>query len=195
MTPAASCPHEADVLDLAALGRWPDRADESLRIHVGGCPVCGDLARVVAALAAWQDGSLSEAPVPDASRVWREAGQRARADAARRAAQPVRAVELSALAAAALLLLAWGPAVGDLTSILSGARRGFASAWDAFANAPSLILMGWTSMRLPATLQSTLEWSLLTLAAWAVVVPVAVSLAGLADRTSRHDNGHSKAAR
>jgi hypothetical protein len=195
MKPSTSCPYEADVLDLAALGRWPARADAALRTHVAGCPVCADLARVAPMLADWQDVSLPQVRVPDASRVWREAGQRARADAARRATQPVRAVELTAVAAVVLLLLAWGPALVGLTGMAPGAGRWFTSVWTTLVNAPSTVATGWTSLRLPGALQSTLQWGLLTLAAWAVVVPIAFSLAGLADRTSRHENGHSKPAR
>ena len=44
-----------------------------------------------------------------------------------------------------------------------------------------------------------MDWQALTLslrlAAWTVVIPVALSLAGLADRTSGRDSGHSKPAR
>ena len=195
MTPSTSCQHEAEVLDLAALGHWPDRADAALRAHAAGCPVCADLARVVTSLAEWQDASLSDVRVPDASRVWREAAQRARAAAARRATQPVRAVELVALGAAALLLLAWGPALAGLTGIVPGSGRWLTAVWDTLSSSPSAVATGWASLRLPAALQSTLQWGLLTLAAWAVVLPVAFSLAGLADRTSRHENGHSKPAR
>jgi hypothetical protein len=195
MTPSTSCPHESEVLDLAALGHWPQRADAALRTHAAGCPVCADLARVATLLANWQDGTLPHVHVPDASRVWREATQRARADAARRATQPVRAVELAALAAAVLLLVAWGPALGGLTGISAGSGRWLSGVWDTVLNAPSAIAIGWASLRLPATLHSSLQWGLLTLAAWAVVVPIAFSLAGLADRTSRHENGHSKPAR
>lgn len=195
MTLSTSCQHEADVLDLAALGHWPSRADEALRTHVAGCPVCADLARVASLLANWQDGTMSHVRVPDASRVWREAAQRARADAARRATQPVRAVELAALAAAVLLLVAWGPALAGLAGISAGSGRWFSLLWDTVLNAPSAIATARASLHLPATLQSTLQWGLLTLAAWAVVVPIAFSLAGLADRTSRHENGHSKPAR
>jgi hypothetical protein len=51
--------------------------------------------------------------------------------------------------------------------------------------------LGW-----PAALSTpVVRWSLLTLAAWAVLVPLALSLAGLADRMPRPDNGHSKPAR
>ena len=149
----------------------------------------------IPSLAAWQDTSLSDVRVPDAARVWREAAQRARAAAARRATQPVRAVELVALAAAALLLLAWGPALAGLSGIAPGSGRWLTAVWDTLSTSPSTIATGWASLRLPAAFQSTLQWGLLTLAAWAVVVPVAFSLAGLADRTSRHENGHSKPAR
>ncbi len=194
MTPSAPCQHESEVLDLAALGHWPRRADPALRTHVAGCPVCADLARVATLLADWQDVSLPHVHVPDASRVWREAAQRARADATRRATQPVRVVELVALAAATLLLVAWGPALAGLT-IMSLGTGWLTTVWASLASTPSTIATGWASLRLPATLLSTLQWGLLTLAAWAVVVPVAFSLAGLADRTSRPENGHSKPAR
>jgi hypothetical protein len=196
VTTATSCPHEQDVLELASLGHWPAFADPALREHAASCPVCGDLARVAAALAGWRDEDRARVRVPDASRVWHEAGRRARAEAARRATRPVLAVELAALAAGVLLAATWGPA---LWAVAARFVDGLAPvAWlTQMSQAVSALPEG-TSAALgwPAALSTpVVRWSLLTLAAWAVLVPLALSLASLADRLPHPDNGHSKPAR
>ena len=119
MTTGFACPHEGDVLELAALGRWPDRANAALRAHVATCAICADLAEVAGALAEWQDAALSRVRVPDASHVWRQAERRARAEAARRATQPVLAVELAAVAVFVLALVAWGPTLAGQAGLVA----------------------------------------------------------------------------
>jgi hypothetical protein len=199
MTFAPSCPHEAEVLEIAALGRWPEFAEPALRTHAADCATCGELARVAMGIAAWQDVSLSTVRLPDASHVWREAERRARSDATRRATRPVLAVELAALAVALLLMATWGPA---LWAVASGVLEGFvpseglwpAQVWTGLAGLWSADVasdtQGWSS-----SAGSTVRWSVLTVAAWAVLVSLALSLAGLADRTSDPESGHSKPAR
>lgn len=183
-----SCPHEGDVLELTALGRWPDRADAALRSHVTTCQVCGDLAEVAAAVAAWQDAVLSEVRLPDASHVWRQAEHRARVDAARRATHPVLAVELAAVAAVVLMLVTWAPALVALAPFGNG---WLSSGWQALSDAPTAVAGWWQALGWPVSLTSTVRWGLLTLAAWAVLLPIALSLARLADRMPRQGDGHS----
>ena len=191
MNPVPTCPHEGDVLELTALGRWPDGADADLRSHVATCPICIDLADVAGALAEWQDAAISRVRVPDASLVWRQAERRARADAARRAAHPVLAVELAAVAAVVLLIVAWGPALAGLAGVTPAGAGWLNSGWQTLSGLPSAIGSWWQAIGWPASLTSTVRWSLLTLAAWAVLLPIALSLAGLADRVPRRGNGHS----
>jgi hypothetical protein len=196
VTAATSCPHEQDVLELASLGHWPAFAEPALREHAASCPVCGDLARVAAALADWRDEDRERVRVPGAARIWHEAGRRARAEAARRATRPVLAVELAALAAGMLLATTWGPAVWALAAGFFDDMAPVAWLAQMSRAVPALpggaaAALGW-----PAALSTpVVRWSLLTLAAWAVLVPLALSLAGLADRMPRPDNGHSKPAR
>ena len=110
------CEREQDVMDAVAAGRWPvrpdARLDAELREHIACCPVCGDLAAVLAAVAVERDSAWVESAVPPASVVWWRAQIRAREEASRRAARPIVIVQgaaVSLLIAAALVLLplAW----------------------------------------------------------------------------------------
>jgi hypothetical protein len=191
MTTGFSCPHEGDVLELATLGRWPDRADHALRAHVATCAICADLAQIAGAMTEWQDSALSRVRVPDASHVWRQAERRARAEAARRATRPVLAVEVAAVAAVVLVLVTWGPALAMLSSFTASSEGWLTGGWRLLSGLPSAMAGWWQAFSWPAGLTSTVRWSLLTLAAWAVLLPIALSLAGLADRLPRRGSGHS----
>jgi hypothetical protein len=192
MTTGFTCPHEGDVLELATLGRWPGRADAALRAHVATCAICADLAEVAGVLAEWQDTALSRVRVPDASHVWRHAERRARAEAARRATQPVLVVELAAVAAIIVMLVAWGPTMAGLAGLAASGEGWLTGGWQTLSELPSAIGSWWQTSGWPAGVTSTVHWSLLTLAAWAVLVPIALSLAGLADRVPRRGNGRSE---
>jgi len=106
------CPREQDVIDAVTSGRWPDRADDELRTHVGSCALCGEVAAIVAALQEDREATRLRAPLPPAGRVWWRAEMRARREAARHAVQPIGvalglAIACAAGLAAALLQLAW----------------------------------------------------------------------------------------
>jgi hypothetical protein len=191
MTTVPTCPHESDVLDLAAMGRWPDGAEASLRAHVATCRTCADVAIVAGSLANWQDATLAHVRVPDAGVVWRQAERRARADATRRATQPVLAVEVAAVAAIVLLAVAWGPALAAFTGPAPWASGWLTASWQTVVLLPSAIGTWWQTPGWPVSVTSTLRWGLLTLAAWAVLLPLAFSLAELADRLPRPRDRHS----
>jgi hypothetical protein len=168
------CPREGEVLDLVAIGQWPDRADADLVAHARGCAVCGDLATAATAIAELRDTTVP-LDVPDAAVVWGRAQLRAREEAARRAAQPLHLAH--GLAFAALLGLGaawWGLGAPWLTSWwgwLSGMvpdLRALASeAITAVANLP-----------LPATADLPVPGYLVAMAVIAVLaVPVALYLA------------------
>ena len=102
------CVREQDVLDAAATGRWPLRADQELRDHVEACAICRDVAEIAAAFAEERDLAWTESEVPLASLVWWRAQIRAREEAARVAGRPIviaQTVAIALLAAAALLLM------------------------------------------------------------------------------------------
>jgi hypothetical protein len=101
-----SCPRENEVIDLVAIGQWPDRADDDLRAHAERCGVCGDLAVAACAVVELRDTS-EPGLLPDASVVWGRARLRAREDAVRRAAQPLHLAHGLAFSAIAGLGLAW----------------------------------------------------------------------------------------
>ncbi|HVT48913.1 MAG TPA: hypothetical protein VHD57_14070 [Vicinamibacterales bacterium] len=173
MMRARGCPHESDVLDLAAMGQWPDRADAALRDHVTGCAVCADVAAVASVLAAGHAESLDQARVPDASLVWYRAAWRAREASTRRALRPLTVVHVAALACIAAV-------------VIMGASAGLAwlaASWHAtrdLVSGPvsSVMTLG------QETLGSAGVWLAAMAVAWVVLIPLAFSLARLADRTS-----------
>lgn len=106
MTP--ECAREQDVLDAAAAGRWPLRADQDLRDHVEACEVCRDVAEIAGPFVEERDLAWTESEVPSASLVWWRAQIRAREEAARVAGRPIvitQTVAIALLAAAAVLLM------------------------------------------------------------------------------------------
>ncbi len=113
------CPYERDVLDLVAIGQWPQRADAQLRAHVAGCASCAEVAEIAAVVREWNELALV-APVPDASVVWHRAQVKAREAAARTASRPVWVAQAAALVAL-VVALAWiGPGAGWYASLWSG---------------------------------------------------------------------------
>lgn len=116
---APLCSHERDVLDLVAIGQWPQRADAQLRAHVAQCGSCAEVAEIAAAVREWNELALV-APVPDASVVWHRAQVKAREAAARTASKPVWVAQAVALVAL-VVALAWiGPGAGWYASLWSG---------------------------------------------------------------------------
>lgn len=88
-TPMTECPREQDVVDAVAFGRW--NGDDQLRAHVGTCAICADLVEVARALHDDRESACRDARVPSSGLVWWRATVRARAEAARTAAQPITA--------------------------------------------------------------------------------------------------------
>lgn len=105
MTPI-ECAFEQDVIDAVATERWPDRCDEELRAHIASCAICADLAEVGTALRGEGEEARDEASPPVAGLVWWRAQVRAREEAARAAARPIRVVQGAAVAALAGLTAA-----------------------------------------------------------------------------------------
>lgn len=116
---AAVCSHERDVLDLVAIGQWPQRADAQLRAHVAQCASCAEVAEIAVAVREWNEVALV-APVPDASVVWHRAQVKAREAAARTASKPVWVAQGFALVALVVALVWMGPGAGWYGSLWSG---------------------------------------------------------------------------
>jgi hypothetical protein len=172
MTRARTCPHESDVLDLAAMGRWPDRADAGLREHVAGCAVCADLAAVASVLTAGHVESFDQASVPDGSLVWYRAAWRAREESTRRALRPLRVAHIAALACL-------------VVAVVMGASAGLTwlvASWDAARDLVSGPLSSITTFG-QETRDSAGVWLAAMAIAWVVLIPLAFSLARLADRS------------
>ncbi len=104
----SGCSHERDVLDLVAIGQWPDRADAALRTHVTDCASCTELAAVADAVRAWGEEGLVPRP-PDASVVWHRAQRRARESAARTASRPVWVAQAAAVVVFVVAVVWIGP--------------------------------------------------------------------------------------
>jgi hypothetical protein len=119
------CPHEQDVLDAVATGRWPDRVDADLRDHANACPVCRDTAEVAPLFFADRDAAW-QADVPSASSVWWRAQMRARREAAEQAARPLVLVERAALVYAGVVVFGLGVLFGPWLRAWGHAAVGFA---------------------------------------------------------------------
>jgi hypothetical protein len=133
----AECVREADVLEAVALGRWPDRCGE-LAAHVASCEVCSDLVEVARALHDDRAWLCREAQPPSAGMVWWRATIRARAEAARTAAQPISVLQgiagaclvgaAAGLATVAWRSIHWMDRIGELAVNLESRRADIASA-------------------------------------------------------------------
>ena len=116
------CPHEQDVTDAIATGRWPERCEQDLRDHVAGCGTCTDLAEILAPVSSAWDASHAEGSVPPSALVWWRAQLLARQEAAAVAAKPVSVVQrlglATAIAFAAGVLAALSPwLIGSLPGL------------------------------------------------------------------------------
>lgn len=124
---ARSCEHEADVLDLVAIGQWPQRADTGLRAHASGCEVCAEVASIAIAVREWSQAA-PVARMPEASVVWHRAQVRARADAARAAARPVWVAQAGALVALVVALAWMGPSASWYADVWRSVTQAMPSA-------------------------------------------------------------------
>lgn len=131
------CAREADVLEAVAFGRWPDQRGD-LAAHVSACGGCADLVDVVLALRDDRAALCREAQPPAAGMVWWRATIRARAEAARTAAQPISVLQGIAGACfvgatAGLVTIAWQSVhwldrIGELAVRLEGRGADIAAA-------------------------------------------------------------------
>jgi hypothetical protein len=131
------CAREADVLEAVAFGRWPDQGGE-LAAHVSACEACADLVDVALALRDDRAALCREAQPPAAGMVWWRATIRARAEAARTAAQPISVLQgiagacfVGAAAGAATIAwqsMHWLDRIGELAVRLESRRADIAAA-------------------------------------------------------------------
>lgn len=119
------CPREQDVLDAAATGRWPERADADLKTHVASCAICADVAEIAPLFVADRDDAWQQADVPSASAVWWRTQLRVRRDAAEQASRPVVLVQRAALAYAGVTLFGLGVLLGPWIRAWAHAAAGF----------------------------------------------------------------------
>ena len=172
MTLTPSCPHEAEVLDLVWTNQWPARADRALVEHAAACEICRDLAVVASAVGDLNEATKVHMKVPDASVVWYRAQMRAHQERTRRATRPVAAAQ----AAAGVL-----GAVGLFTAWRVGGST-FLEWWQGLS-APTLPQVGIWPEIVAFTSTPAGTWMLAAAAAWALMIPAAVYIARMADRT------------
>jgi hypothetical protein len=172
-----SCRREPDVLDLVAIGCWPQRADADLAAHVAACRTCTELALLSHSISQLADDTMADARVPDASSVWHRAQARTRQEHARRAARPVTLVVLATVAALVAVTYAGWLLLEPAAEPLWTAAREW--SWRA-------LIAGDSALNWP--LPSWWRWLAAALGAWAALLPVAFYLARAADReTQRSD--------
>lgn len=158
----ARCPHEVELLDSLASGRWPQACEAELRDHVAACRECGDLALVAESIARDRRDVEHDISVPTSGAIWWRMQMRmeresrlAAARTARRAHSAIVALTVTSL----LLVLA-------TTSLLRAAGAWLAST---IPSANELTAM------MPAAPSLTIV-ALVSVAAL-VVTPVALYLA------------------
>jgi len=117
-----TCQHERDVLDLVAIGQWPQRADESLQAHVAGCPSCAEVASIATAVREWSDAEAVPR-MPDSTVVWHRAQVKARAEATRAAFRPLWLAQGFALVALVVALVWIGPSSSWYASVWQSVSR------------------------------------------------------------------------
>jgi len=102
------CERESEVLAAVRGGMWPTGCAEELRVHVGGCAKCGELAVVGAAFQAERAAAVMEARVGSAGVVWWRAQVRRRQAAMEAVARPMWGAQMFALAVALVMLVVAG---------------------------------------------------------------------------------------
>ena len=157
------CAREVEALEIVLSGGWPACADADLRSHVDQCQVCADVVAIAVAMQEEHSLACQQAHVPTAGLVWWRAELRARQEAARKAARPMTLVQGvgGACLVAALLTIA---------GLFSPWLRTQVSGWIDLP-------VRWPSVDPTAVAALFAQWGpalLLALAAWVVLVPVAL---------------------
>jgi predicted anti-sigma-YlaC factor YlaD len=118
------CEFAEEVLAAVIESRWPENADDQLRVHVPACAICRETAMVAEAIGEARDAMRSSVAIPDSGRVWRMAQIRARREAIAAASRPITFVQMIAFACATGLL---GACFGATSEWFQAALKRFAS--------------------------------------------------------------------
>ena len=166
MTPR-ECPYEADVLELVAIGQWPQRADAALKSHAATGALCAEVASIATAVREW--GASDAVPrIPEAAVVWRRAQVKARTEAARAAFRPVWVAQGFALIALIVALVWIGPSASW-----------YASVWQSVAH--SVPSVGKPNL---TTLPAGWGWSIgLAIAGVALFVTLVIGAVRISERS------------
>jgi hypothetical protein len=161
------CCREEDVLDAVTSGRWPDRADDELRAHVGVCAICNDVVEVAGAVLEARSDEPVEMRIPSSAVMWWRAQMRARQEAAREAVRPITVAQVvgsvTAVALVIVALVVFSPWFGGLMGNWISEARGVAASLRAPSGA---LAQGWM---VPAIVAGV--------GVWLVLAPVAIYFA------------------
>jgi hypothetical protein len=176
-----TCTHERDVLDLVAVGQWPQRASTVLRAHVASCPSCAEVASIAAAVREWDDAEAVP-HVPEAAVVWRRAQVRAHEAAARAASRPIWAAQLAAVVGFVAALVWIGPSAAWYVSVW----QWLTAAVPQMASLPSVSL--WPEgLDLGSLMSVWWRVALLTLGAVALLASLVAGAVRMSERAEARD--------
>jgi hypothetical protein len=127
------CPRESEVFEAVAFNRV-----DAVRDHLAACAICAEIAEVAGVLREDHAEACRDAPIPSAGAVWWRATVRARAEAARTAAQPITILQgvagacgvglVAALAGIAWRSLDWFRRFDDVIARLDERQEDIAAA-------------------------------------------------------------------
>jgi hypothetical protein len=128
------CAREAEVIERVLRAQGPVTLGDGLHAHVDGCPVCGELLKVLNMLHQDHAAGMADVTVPAAGQVWWRAAVRARLEAAQAAARPMTwATGMTGATlvgvTCAVVLLTW-PALRRVTALT---WAGWMQLWDTSA--------------------------------------------------------------
>jgi hypothetical protein len=128
------CAREPEVIERVLCAQGTIVLGDELQGHVEGCPVCGDLLKVIDMLHQDHARAAADVTVPAAGQVWWRAAVRARLEAAQAAARPMTwATGMTGATlvgvTCAVVLLTW-PALRRMIALTWG---GWTQLWDVSA--------------------------------------------------------------
>lgn len=168
------CPREAEALEAAVRGWWPDHAGDDLVAHVSTCESCADLLVVATAFQTAREEAVAEIRVPRAELVWWRAQLRARQQGVDRASRPILFTHGLALVSTIVGAILIGPLALACLGTWSG---GLSGAWSFLSGLPAALPIPTTWPDLSGT-DGLLRWAIfVALAAWLALAPVAIYLA------------------
>lgn len=111
-----TCSRQSEILELLALGHWPQACPQELRAHLAECRSCADLLLVTQAFQRSRANTAAQAQLPAPGAIWWRAQLRRRNAAVERVGKPILGAYIFALSMMVLVAVAL---------VISQARHGF----------------------------------------------------------------------